>query len=776
MPKFILLISFTLFFIPVFGQNVAINNTGNPPDSSAILDIQSATKGVLFPRMTSSERSAINNPATGLMVFDLDHEKFFCYDSTAWVEVLSGSISTISNKEGDTRVDVEEVEDDDRIRFIMENSEYFMMDGPNLHVLNTGGSVFLGENAGMSDDLSNNFNVYVGQSAGAFNTSGSWNTAIGRIALMGNSSGTRNVAIGAAALQLGSGSENVALGTDAGQQNSGSRNVFVGYETGQTSSGSDNVFLGHNAGYSATGNNKLYIDNTATNSPLVYGEFDNNLLRVNGKFEATSGISGTYSDADGDTKIQLEESTDEDRIRFDMGGAEYFVMNGPRLEVKGSGSSVFLGEFAGASDDLSANNNVFVGRYAGQDNTSGHWNTSVGHSSLLNCTTGNRNVAIGGVALRDNNGIRNVAIGVDAGQKNTGNQSVMIGFESGKNNTGSGNVFLGNNAGEFAVGSNQLYIDNSSTNSPLIYGEFDNNYVEVHGWQQVSGGSDAAPGGGGYLVTGVLSAGNIAIDDNEIMARVNGSTSRLTLNAEGGDIVLGNGTSGNVGIGINVPLAKLHVASGEVRFPSGGPYATHFNYVSDGRNYIRGETLFDHDKVGIGETSPVAKLHVKGSESILPITHIRNTSTGSSSNGLKVELAPHTGPTNYFIEFRDASGNVGEIAGGGGSSVFYSTSSDARLKKNIRPLEGALAILEKLQPAKYQWKSDDSEDIGFLAQELQAVYPYAVSGDSENDPEERPMGVDYGRLTPVLTAAIQELMEEVITLKAEIEILKAEQR
>jgi len=43
---------------------------GSTPEPSAMLDIQSTTKGVLFPRMTTAERTGITNPATGLMVFN----------------------------------------------------------------------------------------------------------------------------------------------------------------------------------------------------------------------------------------------------------------------------------------------------------------------------------------------------------------------------------------------------------------------------------------------------------------------------------------------------------------------------------------------------------------------------------------------------------------------------------------------------------------------------------------------------------------------------------
>ncbi len=49
---------------------VAINNNGNPPDPSAMLDVSGVSKGVLINRMTTSERDAIVDPAIGLMVFN----------------------------------------------------------------------------------------------------------------------------------------------------------------------------------------------------------------------------------------------------------------------------------------------------------------------------------------------------------------------------------------------------------------------------------------------------------------------------------------------------------------------------------------------------------------------------------------------------------------------------------------------------------------------------------------------------------------------------------
>lgn len=69
-----------------YGQNVGINSTGTNPDNSAMLDVQSTTKGMLIPRMTTAQRTAIGTPATGLEVYDTSTGTFWYYNGTVWVE------------------------------------------------------------------------------------------------------------------------------------------------------------------------------------------------------------------------------------------------------------------------------------------------------------------------------------------------------------------------------------------------------------------------------------------------------------------------------------------------------------------------------------------------------------------------------------------------------------------------------------------------------------------------------------------------------------------
>jgi hypothetical protein len=71
-------------------QAVSINTDSSNPDPSAILDVKSTEKGVLVPRMTTAQRTAIATPATGLLVFDTSTGGFWFYNGTAWIS-LSGS-------------------------------------------------------------------------------------------------------------------------------------------------------------------------------------------------------------------------------------------------------------------------------------------------------------------------------------------------------------------------------------------------------------------------------------------------------------------------------------------------------------------------------------------------------------------------------------------------------------------------------------------------------------------------------------------------------------
>jgi hypothetical protein len=171
-------------------------------------------------------------------------------------------------------------------------------------------NIFIGDWAGQKNTAGHN-NIFIGSSSGGYNTNSSFNTFVGLAAGFkntgsyncfygsnagrNNTTGNYNTYVGSEAGYSefgGEGNFNTALGYQIGSQLNGTSNTLIGAQAGYNiQSGSGNVFLGFNAGYNEVGSNKLYIDNSATSAPLLYGEFDTNLLKVNGSFMVTSQIA-----------------------------------------------------------------------------------------------------------------------------------------------------------------------------------------------------------------------------------------------------------------------------------------------------------------------------------------------------------------------------------------------------------------------------------------------------------------------------------------------------
>jgi len=112
-------------------------------------------------------------------------------------------------------------------------------------------------------------------------------------------------------------------------------------------------------------------------------------------------------------------------------------------------------------------------------------------------------------------------------------------------------------------------------------------------------------------------------------------------------------------------------------------------------------------------------------------------------------------------------GNI-VIASGG---TTYNTTSDRRLKDNIQPIADATDKLMAMKPVTHTWIADPEADAvhGFIAQEMQEIVPEAISGDADS---EEMMSMDYGRITPVLVAALQEATNEIKALKQRVSELE----
>ena len=94
------------------------------------------------------------------------------------------------------------------------------------------------------------------------------------------------------------------------------------------------------------------------------------------------------------------------------------------------------------------------------------------------------------------------------------------------------------------------------------------------------------------------------------------------------------------------------------------------------------------------------------------------------------------------------------------SSGNVTAYSDATLKKEVSTINDALGIVGKLRGVTYKWISNEQEDIGVIAQEVEAVVPEVIK-----ETEDGIKTVDYGRLVSVLINAVNELKAEVDALK-----------
>lgn len=72
-------------------KGVSVNEDATPAHPSAMLDVKSFDRGVLIPRMNSSQRTAIAAPAKGLVVFDITTNTFWFYNGSTWIELVGGS-------------------------------------------------------------------------------------------------------------------------------------------------------------------------------------------------------------------------------------------------------------------------------------------------------------------------------------------------------------------------------------------------------------------------------------------------------------------------------------------------------------------------------------------------------------------------------------------------------------------------------------------------------------------------------------------------------------
>ena len=268
---------------------------------------------------------------------------------------------------------------------------------------------------------------------------------------------------------------------------------------------------------------------------------------------------------------------------------------------------------------------------------------------------------------------------------------------------------------------------------------------------------------------------------------------------------------GNVGIGTSSPANKLHVMGSMTLQGSTGTDNAWTFYKNTDRTYLVGLRGSSNDALSFYDlTADVERMRINTLGNLLvgkTTSSFSDAGTAVYPNG-EVNLV-HSGTALYInrlasngevARFYRNSAHVGGISVTG-SSTSYNTSSDYRLKENVVDLTGASARVNQLNPSRFNFISDDTNTLvdGFLAHEVADVVPEAITGtkdamkdeeyevtpavldDDGNETTAAVMGtrsvpdyqgIDQSKLVPLLTAALQEALAEIASLKTRVEALE----
>lgn len=281
---------------------------------------------------------------------------------------------------------------------------------------------------------------------------------------------------------------------------------------------------------------------------------------------------------------------------------------------------------------------------------------------------------------------------------------------------------------------------------------------------------------------------NIGWIGNGSSSLIGGSTNDFTINGQTNiNLAIGGfsrvivNSSGNVGIGTSSPQRTFD-ARGTVNLSTTAPTvgSTSGAYADVHLRTFSGYPTAQAKIVVVDFFTDFYSTYTDGfrwfnwdSAGTTPVERMRITSGGSVCIN---STSPLNANAKLNINGELWMGNV--TAGAGNSTLKYNSGTglvtfdaSARIfKKDITDLQYGLDSVLKMQPKKYKWKSNDYEDLGFIADEMYEVVPeiVALADNKVNNnglKDGEPLSINYDRLVPVLVKAIQELNQKVTALE-----------
>ena len=432
---------------------------------------------------------------------------------------------------------------------------------------------------------------------------------------------------------------------------------------------------------------------------------------------------------------------------------------------------------------------MFIGTKSGFKNTTGYQNTFIGHMAGYSNTTGEHNVFIG----------------YDAGSETTGSYNTIINSVSGYY-TGSNNIIIGGGyvcddllngtvLSNGNVGSGGAITDNAVTVGNLLLGK-----------------QSSAYGAGQLVVNGTLRSSHIyplktsdypSYDIGSSAARWNklyvkdidmtGSFPSIFVQGSGKYF---NSNVFNCGIYSNIGATAASITSGICGQVYGGSTFTSTTtaYGVYGRANISGTS----QKQVTNNRGVYGYAYGDYANNNYGVYGYAQSSTSKNNYGV-YGYAKQNGTSNAYgvygtVAYSSTTSSNALFAGYGvysdgkaGGTTAWSSSSDARLKKDVQTLTGALDKVLKLRGVSFYWKNreelaalkgvpadslvygyDSQKHIGVIAQELEKEYPELVNTDGDGF-----KSVEYSTLVPILIEAMKEQQAIIDAQNKKIEELEA---
>lgn len=699
--------------------------------------------------------------------------------------------------------------------------------GASAGALSTGGSnSFFGASSGV-DNTTGASNSFFGLQSGTSNTTGSGNSFVGIDAGQSNTTGSDNVFFGG---QTGSnnitGSANTAIGTSANVA-AGNLSFATAIGAGSTVATSNTVVLGRPSDGvtvpgSLTVNGATTLTGTFTaNSINTTGQFSiggSTILSNAGSSNLFAGVlSGNQNTGSSNSffgSLSGTANTSGSENSFFGASSGHFTSTGTR--------NAFFGAFSGQLNSTGFSNAMF-GWSAGTSNSTGSENAFFGAGSGANTTTGSNNSFIGTSAGPNNTvGSFNSALGYLAGFRLTsGSDNLFLGDDTGQAmTTESANSFVGSLSNGAAGITNATAVGFRSQvtqSNSLVLGSI-NGKNGATADTRVGIGTTAP---GKHLH--VLGAGDqeIAIQSSDSGGRMwtlqssqgtsNGRFEIIDRTANASRLAID--LNGNVGISDSTPSAKLDIAvnSGHVLFGDAGCNAgftgigfgttlsgcANFSLLGNGT-----DTILNRPTGGVlaFRENNTTQLSI-ASGGIVSITTLGSGGTSAlcrNASGQISTCAAIQGEgsdtfvksPNGSVHLRTLSGDltlapsgtvttsgllsIGLVPGGGSQNLCLAgttvslCSSSIRYKTDIKYFRGGLDLVKQLRPVTFSWKSDNSRDVGLVAEDVARIDPLFVTRNSNGEVE----GVKYDRVGVVLVNAVNEQQVQIESQQKQINAQK----